>query len=839
MSEPARVYLVSSASGADGSSGRPNPGSSSLADLLQPQLSHNAHRRRKRPAVLAQQDAQLAGIQLLQDFAFPEASQRVRSTADGAYVVATGTYKPQIRVWECDQLSLKLERHTEHESVDFVLLADDWTKQLHLQNDRHLEIHAQGGHHARVRIPRFGRALGYHFPSADAVVGASGNEVYRLNLDQGRFLAPFVLGGSAASSEPDVLGVNSVDVNPAHGLLSFGTESTAGIVEMWDPRARRRAGALSAATRAVLDAAWQGGRASALPGVHDLGSSAARRAAENTIPLGVTALKSAQDGLNLAVGTSTGHTLLYDLRMARAYATKDQGFGVPITSLAWPGDQATKAFYAGGGGGGGGRMLADTVRGEQAVGTVLSADAKSIKVWKKDSPAENVASITPPPVAGGAACDLNDVHHIPGTGLILAAVEAAQMAAWYVPALGPAPRWCAFLDSLTDELDTAEAAGGASGGARRGVYENFKFVDRGELERLGMDGLIGTDLLRPYMHGYFVALGLYEKARLIANPTAQADAQERAVKARLAKDAESRIRTASSKSKPKTEPKKVKVNQDLVDRAETKKQGASTLLGDDRFKDLFSNPEFQIDTSSREFQLRNPGAAPAPPAAAPQREPLALRDPSTRRMTAVEQEMAGASEPVEDEDAFAFAHRDEAPSSADDDVDDERAASGGARVRGRGATLRDGSDDNTDDDSDVGDAFSVGGARQKSFKERMRARAAPGRRGAGAGAEEMDWDAGDAGREVTWTPANGGGEDEYESASDEVASKKTKKSKGAGKGEGEGTSKKDKTFGAGLSKGAGADEGVGLDGLSHDARFGRTARRNTARSASRNAMRSQ
>ena len=48
--------------------------------------------------------------------------------------------------------------------------------------------------HTRVRLPRFGRALGYHYPSADALIGAAGNEVYRLNLDQGRYLAPYTLG---------------------------------------------------------------------------------------------------------------------------------------------------------------------------------------------------------------------------------------------------------------------------------------------------------------------------------------------------------------------------------------------------------------------------------------------------------------------------------------------------------------------------------------------------------------------------------------------------------------------------------------------------------------------
>ena len=60
-------------------------------------------------------------IELLQHFEFPEASNRVKSTPDGHHVIATGTYKPQMRVWDLDQLALKFERHADVENVDFVV----------------------------------------------------------------------------------------------------------------------------------------------------------------------------------------------------------------------------------------------------------------------------------------------------------------------------------------------------------------------------------------------------------------------------------------------------------------------------------------------------------------------------------------------------------------------------------------------------------------------------------------------------------------------------------------------------------------------------------------------
>ena len=60
-------------------------------------------------------------IDLIQDFEFPEASNRIKTTRDGHHAIATGTYKPQMRVYDLDQLTLKFERHTDAENVDFVV----------------------------------------------------------------------------------------------------------------------------------------------------------------------------------------------------------------------------------------------------------------------------------------------------------------------------------------------------------------------------------------------------------------------------------------------------------------------------------------------------------------------------------------------------------------------------------------------------------------------------------------------------------------------------------------------------------------------------------------------
>jgi ribosome biogenesis protein ENP2 len=71
-----------------------------------------------------------------------------------------------------------------------------------------------------------------------------------------------------------------------------------------------------------------------------------------------------------------------------------------------------------------------------------------------------------------------------------------------VPTLGPAPRWCSFLEGLTEELEENEAPT---------IYDDYRFVTKAELAKLGLQHLLGTQLLRSYMHGFFIDNRLYHK----------------------------------------------------------------------------------------------------------------------------------------------------------------------------------------------------------------------------------------------------------------------------------------------------------------------------------------
>lgn len=61
-------------------------------------------------------------------------------------------------------------------------------------------------------------------------------EVYRLNLEVGQFMAPYATKANE---------INTCAVNEEHGLLVIGTDS--GQVEAWDPRTKSRQGLLDCA----------------------------------------------------------------------------------------------------------------------------------------------------------------------------------------------------------------------------------------------------------------------------------------------------------------------------------------------------------------------------------------------------------------------------------------------------------------------------------------------------------------------------------------------------------------------------------------------------------------
>lgn len=134
------------------------------------------------------------------------------------------------------------------------------------------------------------------------------------------------------------------------------------------------------------------------------------------------------------------------------------------------------------------------------------------------------------------------------------------------------------------------------------VYDDYKFVTRQELENLGLDHLIGTNLLRAYMHGYFMDIRLYKKAKTVANPFEFDEYRKKKIRETIEKERANRVQVN----------KLPKVNKDLAMKImndqlnDKKKKKKVNLMDDDRFKQLFVNPDFEVDKNTDEYRLLNP-----------------------------------------------------------------------------------------------------------------------------------------------------------------------------------------------------------------------------------------
>ncbi len=78
---------------------------------------------------------------------------------DQRYIIASGIYAPQLKIFDTAELSLKCLRGIDSEVVKFKILSEDYSKVVMAQNDRSIDFHAQYGAHYKTRIPHYPRDL--------------------------------------------------------------------------------------------------------------------------------------------------------------------------------------------------------------------------------------------------------------------------------------------------------------------------------------------------------------------------------------------------------------------------------------------------------------------------------------------------------------------------------------------------------------------------------------------------------------------------------------------------------------------------------------------------------
>lgn len=264
-----------------------------------------------------------------------------------------------------------------------------------------------------------------------------------------------------------------------------------------------------------------------------------------------------KNGLQMAVGTASGHVLLYDIRASEPLLIKDHLNRIPVKKIAF----------------------------NQNQNMICSLDSAMLKIWDETS-GKQMAYIE-------STSNFNDFCTIPNSGMFFFAQEDVKMQTFYIPALGPAPRWCAFLDNLTEEIESE---------VTQNIYDDYKFVTQQELIDLGLDHLEGTNLLKAYMHGFFVDMRLYQKAKLSADPFSFEKYRKEKVKKKIEESRPQRLQVKSDV--PKVNKEVALKFMDIEDAG--KKTKNPNLLHDERFKAMFQNPDFEVDKETEEYRLLKP-----------------------------------------------------------------------------------------------------------------------------------------------------------------------------------------------------------------------------------------
>lgn len=68
----------------------------------------------------------------------PGVSTCIKVTKDEQYILVTGIYKPRVKCYDVNNLSLKFERCFDSEVVTFDVLSDDYSKVSSIQVPRYL-----------------------------------------------------------------------------------------------------------------------------------------------------------------------------------------------------------------------------------------------------------------------------------------------------------------------------------------------------------------------------------------------------------------------------------------------------------------------------------------------------------------------------------------------------------------------------------------------------------------------------------------------------------------------------------------------------------------------------
>ncbi|KAH8584825.1 nucleolar 10 isoform X1 [Cryptosporidium sp. chipmunk genotype I] len=545
-------------------------------------------------------------VEILQNFDFSVASSRIRVSPDKQFIAGIGTYPPELRMFDIKELSMKFMRRFDFEVHDFIFLSEDYKKLAFLMTDRVIEFHSQGGRHCRIRVPKQGRSMEYLPNAAELFIFGSTNEVYRLDLESGMFLAPL---------ETNLEYINTGKISSTLPLLLLGGER--GKVELWDLRDKSMAASLKIDSNINNNNNNNNNinNNNQLP-KEDYSKFDWFNTGINSGFESITTSTFSKDGLRFTLGLSSGNVVIYDVRSSKPLQVKSHRNDLPIMDLHY------------------------TYCHDFGKDVLVTADRQNIKIW--DELCENITAKTNNNNNGLMATinsdfPISSICTYPDSGLIMATGDQSRIGMYYAPMLGIAPSWCSFLDSITEELEEEHLKKDYSLKSSR-IYDEYQFVTQEQLKEWGVEHLIGSSFLNAYLHGYLMNSKLFNDLRDIINPfdydkyrkdLAKKKLQEKSsmrmklpinnnkqisinnnkniskynqeFAEKLGRQARGELESSSDEdnvqnlTKSNNSKSSIKILKSKQKLKKGQQERAQSLLSDDRFSKLFSDADFIID----------------------------------------------------------------------------------------------------------------------------------------------------------------------------------------------------------------------------------------------------
>ena len=431
---------------------------------------------------------------LLQDFSMPTRIKRIWETNDRNYIFVLGEYPAQIKCLDVHQMSMKYDRFLRDEALDGISLSDDFRKfAVLLRHRKEIEFHDPNGVYTRIRCPAQPNSLHLNEATTHLLLPSdSSNAVSRLSLHDGAFHSSYDISPQRFMGNATPIGSRAVCTLVEHHLDLIGCED--GYLRCFDPRTPTQADESQAALNPHLPVSCV-----ELPDEFRLGVSSIAADPRNSF--------------HFAVGTAGGKILLYDLRKKQPFLAKDHCNELPIRKITY----YRNAMNSG---------LASNFYQSATENLICSMDSRSIHFWEKTN-GETLTVVEPfsqssnhgvskkvfdytyrasiPPsihdftiISNHASQSANLTH----SGLMLLGMEQSEGYGIFLPHIGAAPKWCAYLNKLATTTNAEEKRMAVE---EDRIHKEFVFLSQAEFDALGVvTENVSLDVIRPMMNGYLI-----------------------------------------------------------------------------------------------------------------------------------------------------------------------------------------------------------------------------------------------------------------------------------------------------------------------------------------------